>query len=110
MISHHRRRGQAAKLQPKFVGPYCVTEVMSNHTYKVERSGQVSIQKEAGLKPYWASPDAAGQAPPLLEPTRRATMMGRARADRELEVIVQSPEEAADELADQPNPTTTRAG
>jgi len=76
MTSHRRRRGQAAKLQPKFVGPYCVIEVMANHTYKVERSGQVSVQNEARLKPYWASPDAAGQAPPLLEPARRSPMRG----------------------------------
>jgi len=58
MISHRRRRGQVAKLQPKFVGPYCVIEVMPNHTYKVERSGQVSIQNEARVKPYWVSLDA----------------------------------------------------
>jgi len=76
MTSHRRRRGQAAKLQPKFVGHYCVIEVIPNHTYKVERSGQVSVQNEARLKPYWASPDAAGQAPPLLEPARRPPMRG----------------------------------
>jgi len=52
MTSHRRRRRQVAKLQPKFVGPYCVIEVMANHTYKVERSGQVSVQNEARLKPY----------------------------------------------------------
>jgi len=28
MINYRRRRGQAAKLQPKFVGPYAVVEVM----------------------------------------------------------------------------------
>jgi len=64
MINYRRRRGQAAKLQPKFVGPYAVVEVMPNHTYKLERSGQVSIQNETRLKPYWASPDAVGEAPP----------------------------------------------
>jgi len=52
MTSHCRRCGQAAKLQPMFVGLYCVIEVMPNHTYKVERYGQVSIQNEARLKPY----------------------------------------------------------
>jgi len=68
MTSHRRRREQAAQLQPKFMSPYCMIEVMSYHTYKVERSGKVSIQNEARLKPYWASPDVAGQAPLLLEP------------------------------------------
>jgi len=43
MVSYRRRRGQSAKLQPKFVGPYCVVEVLPNHTYRVERSGQVSV-------------------------------------------------------------------
>jgi len=52
MTSHRQRYGQVAKLQPKFVGPYCVTEVMPNHTYKVERSGNVSVQDEVRLKPY----------------------------------------------------------
>jgi len=64
MVNYRRRRGQVAKLQPKFVGPYVVVEAMPNHTYKLERSGQVSIQNEARLKPYWASPGAAGEAPP----------------------------------------------
>jgi len=32
MVNYRRRRGQAAKLQPKLVGPYAVVEVMSNHT------------------------------------------------------------------------------
>jgi len=41
-----------AKLQAKFVGPYLVVEALPNHTYKVERSGQVSIQNEICLKLY----------------------------------------------------------
>jgi len=64
VVNYRRRRRQAAKLQPKLVGPYAVVEVMPNHTYKLERSGQVSIQIEARLKSYWASLDAAGKAPP----------------------------------------------
>jgi len=75
MTSLRRQRGQAAKLQPKFVGPYCVIEVMPNHTYKVERLDQVSNQNEARLKLYRASPDAVGQ-PPFLELVRHPTMRG----------------------------------
>jgi len=106
MTSHRRQRGQAAKLQPKFVCPYCVIEVIPNHTYKMERSGQVSVQNEARLKPYWASPDAAGQAPSLLEPTRRPPMRGRGMAYREIEEILQDQEGAADAPPDplQPPP------
>jgi len=100
MTSHRRRRGQAAKLQPKFVGLYCVIEVMSNHAYKVERSGQVSIQNEARLKPYWASPDTAGQAPPLLEPARCPPMRGRGMAYREIEEVLPDQERTADALTD----------
>jgi len=96
MTSHRRRRKQAAKLQPKFVGPYCVIEVMENHTYKVECSGQGSIQNEARLKPYWASPDAAGQAPLLLEPARRPTMRGRGMAYRDVKELLPDQEGAID--------------
>jgi len=66
MTSVRRQRGQATKLQPKFVGPYCVIEVMPNHTYKVERLDQVSNQNKARLKLYRASPDAMGQPPHSL--------------------------------------------
>jgi len=52
MANYRRRCRQAPKLQPKFVGPYMVVEAMPNHTYKIECSGQVSIQNEARLKPY----------------------------------------------------------
>jgi len=37
MNSYRRQLEQVAKLQPKFVGPCCVIEVMPNHTYKMER-------------------------------------------------------------------------
>jgi len=81
MVNYRRRRGQAAKLQPKFVGPYAVVEVMPNHTYKLERSGQVSVQNEARLKPYWASPGAAGEAPPIVG-AQEADSNARAAAAR----------------------------
>jgi len=104
MTSHRRRRGQAAKLQPKSVGPYCVIEAMANHTYKVERFGQVSVQNEARLKPYWASPDAAGQTPPLLEPVRRPPMRGRGLAYRDVEEVLPEQEGAVNTPADPPRP------
>jgi len=55
MTGHRWRRRQSAKLQAKFVDPYCVIEALPNHTYKVERFGQISVQNEVCLKPYWAS-------------------------------------------------------
>jgi len=104
MTSHRRRRGQAAKLLPRFVGSYCVIEVITNHTYKVEQSGQVSVQNKARLKLHWASPDAAGQAPPLLEPARRPPIRGRGMAYREIEELLQDHDGAADALPDTPRP------
>jgi len=40
-----------------------LVDAIPNHTYKIECSEQVSIQNEAHLKPYWASPDVVGEAP-----------------------------------------------
>jgi len=96
MTSHCRQCRQAAKLQPKFVTPNCAIEVMPNHTYKVERYGEMWVQNEARLKLYRASPDAEGQAPPLLEPVHRPTMRGRGIAYRELEEVLQDQKGAAD--------------
>jgi len=86
MVNYRMGRRQMAKLQPKFVGPYAVVEVMPNHTYKLERSGQVSVQNETRLKPYWA---AVGEAPPLplLEPWRQKTR-GWQRLGPEYEVVM----------------------
>jgi len=97
MVSYRRRRRQLAKLRPKFVGLYCVVEVLPNHTYRVERSGQVSVQCEQRLKPYHASPDAVGQAPPLLESNRQPNHRGRITQPREVEIVV--PGEANQEQA-----------
>jgi len=88
MVNYRRWLEQTAKLQPKFVGPYLVVETMPNHTYKAERSGQVSIQNEARLKSYLASPDTIGEAPPLLEPRGQTTMRRRIRNGAEYEVVV----------------------
>jgi len=95
MVNYRRRRGQATKLQPKFVGPYAVVEVMPNHTYKIERSVQVFIQNEARLKPYWASPDAVGEASALLEPRRQMTISGQRQHEPEYEVVVPREEDLA---------------
>jgi len=63
-------------------------KVLPNHTYRVELSGQVSVQSEQRLKPYHASPDAVGQAPPLLEPNRQLNHRGRTTQRREVEIVV----------------------
>jgi len=97
MTSYRRRRGQSAKLQPKFVGPYRVIKVLPNHTYRVEHSGQISEQR---LKPYHGSPEAAGQAPPLLEPTRQPISRGRRNQPRDWEIFILDPEAVHD--ADDP--------
>jgi len=62
-------------------------EVLPNHTYRVERSGQASVRSEQRLKPYHASPDAVGQAPPLLEPYRQPNHRGKTTQPREVEIV-----------------------
>jgi len=84
MVNYRRHRGKAAKLQPKSVGPYAVVEEMSNHTYKLERSGQVSVQNEACLKPYWASPGAAGEALRCWSPGGREQRVGGGDMDQSM--------------------------
>ena len=76
MRSKRKRKGQNYKLSQKFVGPYKVTKVWPNHTYKVERNGQASIQNEACLKPFNNCDEEVEQAPIILEPSRRPNMKG----------------------------------
>jgi len=89
MANYSRRRGQSNKLQPRFVRLCLVVEALPNHTYKIERSGQVSIQNEAHLKLHWANPDAVREAPLLLEPSTQTAMLDRVQHRPEYEVFVQ---------------------
>lgn len=82
LVRKRRRQGQSEKLCPKFVGPYRVIEVRPNHTYKLERNGQESIQNESRLKPFVECPEEVGQAPFIPEPVRQPNMKG-ARKHRE---------------------------
>lgn len=68
------RTGDNPKLQQKYVGPYRIRECYPNHTYKIERQGQFSVQNECRLKLYHACDDEVSQAPATLEPRRRPTM------------------------------------
>ena len=69
MQNVRRRKGEAPKLQPKFVGPYEVVEAYRNHTYLLERLGQATVQNECRLKLYRPCIEKAGQAPGMLENT-----------------------------------------
>ena len=74
--SKRKRKGRSNKLQTKFCGPYMITESWNNHTYQVEKNGQVSVQHESRLKLHKISQHASGQAPVVLEPSRRPNMKG----------------------------------
>ena len=74
--NRRRRKGENPKLQPKFVGPYEVLAAWGNHTYRIERQGQESVQHESRLKPYRACTEPVGQAPGTMEATRRPNMKG----------------------------------
>jgi len=67
----------------------------------VERSGQISVQNEQRLKPYCGSPEAAGQAPPLLKPARQAIFRGRRSRPRDWKIFIRDSEEVNDNLRPQ---------
>jgi len=88
------------------MGPCRVVEVLPNYTCRVKHSGQTSVQtsvqSEQRLKLYHASPDAVGQAPPLLEPNRQSNHQGRATQPREVKIFVRKrPEQKQPSLLEQ---------
>lgn len=85
MVNKHRRVGENPKLEAKFVAPYHIVECFENHTYKLQRQGQTSVQNEGRLKLYRACPVTTGQAPTLLEPQQWPNMKGATRQPMEEE-------------------------
>ena len=79
LVNKRRIRGESPKLQPRFVGPYIITESFRNHTYRVKRQGQESIQNESRIKVYTACKEAVGRAPGTREPALRPNMRGAIR-------------------------------
>jgi transposase InsO family protein len=77
MINKRLKKGQTAKLAPKYVGPYKVLQVFPNRTYQIGRDGQASIENERRLKAFHGPADPRAEAPVQLEPVRRKPMMGR---------------------------------
>ena len=74
--NRRRRKGVNPKLQAKFIGPYEVLQSFDNHTYRIGRQGQESIQNERRLKRYTRATQPAGRAPVELEPRRGPNMKG----------------------------------
>lgn len=48
--SYYKKRGENAKLQPKYIGPYTIIELLPHHTYRMEKGGKRSVQHEARIK------------------------------------------------------------
>ena len=91
------------------------TEAYSNHTYKIERQGQSSVQNELRLKLYHACAAEPGQAPTSLEARRRPNMKGairqreREKLPEEIDISTEFPAvpEPTSEAATEPGPPVT---
>jgi transposase InsO family protein len=76
MLNKRRRKGENPKLQAKFVGPYQVMEAYKNHTYRIHRQGQESVQNESRLKLYIPCEERVAQGPYSRELPMRPNMKG----------------------------------
>jgi transposase InsO family protein len=76
MINKRRRKGENPKLQAKFVGPFTILEAYKNHTYRIHRQGQESVQNENRLKLYIPCPERTAQVPGNRELPLRPNMKG----------------------------------
>ena len=92
--SKRYKKGKTSKLQPKYVGPFKIMEVFSNHTYSIKKNEKESVEHESRLKPHFAAKDSWGRAPNTQEPARHPTKQGisnRKRKSSEQEATGNSP-------------------
>jgi hypothetical protein len=76
--SFFKRRGQSTKLQPKYIGPYTIVEVLPYHVYKMERAGKYSIQHEGRIRLHVESNQTTQQnsaSDPTLNRNRSTNMV-----------------------------------
>ena len=71
------KKGETSKLQPKYYGPYKVTEVFSNNTYEILQGDRKAIINEDRLKLHHPSSVHWGNAPSREEPQRQPPRMGQ---------------------------------
>jgi transposase InsO family protein len=105
MVNKRLKKGQTAKLAPKYVGPYKVLQSFPNRTYKLSRDGQVSVENETRLKAFHGTNDPRAEAPVLLEPTRRKQMMGRPAPAKKFDTTVLERIQQMDKACEKKAPT-----
>ena len=121
LLSKKKKKGESKKLQPRYVGPYTITQAWANHTYRVEKGRKSSVENEVRLKLHRPCPTRIGQAPPLDEnnpvPREPAAPVvprpqGQSHADSTVSKPVESPCTIDDgkDTANTPNSCTALPG
>ena len=110
MTNKRRRKGENPKLQARFVGPFVIKQAFNNHTYQIERQGQVTVQNESRLKPYRECHTKEGQAPGTRELALRPNMKGARGRPKKPKITQNTPQNAQTEtsnLTNNPNNFTS---
>lgn len=66
-LKSYKKKGNCAKLLPKYVEPYPITEALPHHVYRMERNGKSSIQHEARIRLHVQKDDATIPSTPEQE-------------------------------------------
>lgn len=72
--NRRRRKGESSRLHPPFMEPFIVKEAYNNHTYKIDKQGQTSVQNEGRLKLFRPSNGPKGQTPVTKAMVRQPNM------------------------------------
>lgn len=62
LCSKRTSNHKSAKLLPKFIGPFTILQVESNHTCLIEQNGCVTRESESRLKVFYKSTNEAARA------------------------------------------------
>ena len=67
---HKKGMAKARKLQPKFIGPYKIIEVLPYHTYRLSKNGKESVEYEGRIKLHVAHQAEPATLPLPPQPTK----------------------------------------
>jgi len=100
--SYFKGKGRGSKLQPKYIGPYTITQCLPYQTYKMQRNGKVTTQHEGRIKICLGNPNLNRPQLPSSNLEKAETNREETREDETNSKVKVHPLDTTDNITESP--------